>query len=51
MERNWLVQPLLFGVLCMYVGWSLRCGADICGSLCTEMGIFFFRKWMDEELG
>jgi len=42
----------------MDVGWSLRCGADICGSLCAKMGVFFLpqvdgwiRSWGDGSDG
>ena len=55
MERNWLVQPLLFGVL-LYV---LRCGADIhMWELMYQDGNFFLsqvdgwiRSWGDGSNG
>lgn len=54
MERNWLVQPLLFGVL-LYVRWmvaSLWRGYTYVGAYVPRWEFFSFPSgWMDSELG
>ncbi len=42
MERNWLVQPLLFGVLCTYVLWMVASlWRGYMWELMYQDGIFF----------